>query len=209
MLLRKDLGALLRVAAILAPSLALSGCEFGLPAGPEPHREGNFLDMSDQPKWKPQRRDLLGLMPNGMILPPPGAVATDELPYPYTPDQGDLAGAELKNPLPDSTEVIAHGEFIFTNVCFTCHGTEAAGDGPLTKLFPKPPSLMTQKVRDWSDGRIFHVPMRGQNSMPAQTSVVSQKDIWSVIHYIRTMQARLPVAPPDTATTGAQGGNGQ
>ena len=47
-----------------------------------------------------------------------------------------------------------------------------AGDGELTALFPKPPSLMTQKVRDWPDGQLFHRPMRGQNSMPSHARQV-------------------------------------
>ena len=187
--------------AVLVILALLPGCEFGLPAGNEPHTEGNFIDMGDQPKLKPQRGDLLGETPTGMLAPPAGTIAVDEEPYPYTQDQGDLAGAALENPLPATPEVLAHGEFIFENVCITCHGPEGAGDGHLTKLFPRPPSLMTQKIRDWTDGRIFHLPMRGQGSMPSQTSVVSRGDIWSVIHYIRAMQARLPVAPPDGGTS--------
>lgn len=198
----RDSGALRLLATVLAIGALLPACEFGLPAGPEPHREGNFLDMGDQPKLKPQRGDLLGETPTGMLAPPVGAIALGEAPYPFAQDEGDLAGTQLENPLPASPEVIAHGQFIFENVCITCHGPEAAGDGHLTKLFPAPPSLMTQKVRDWSDGRIFHLPMRGQGSMPSQTSVVAERDIWSVIHYLRTMQARLPVAPPaDSAST--------
>ncbi len=208
MLSNKHLGAPLRLGAILATCLALSACEFGLPAGSEPHREGNFLDMGDQPKLKPQRGDLLGEQPTGMLEPPVGSVATDEMPYPYTQEQGDLAGAELENPLTAAPEVLAHGAFVWENACITCHGPEGAGDGHLTKLFPAPPSLMTQKVRDWTDARIFHLPMRGQGSMPSQTSVVSPTDIWSVIHHIRTLQARLPVAPPDDASSSGAGAAG-
>jgi len=178
----------------------LSACEMGLPAGAEPHTEGNLLDMGNQPKLKPQRGDLLGENPIGMLVPPEGAIAADDRPYPFAQDEGDQAGAALQNPLPASEEVIEHGKFTFENVCIVCHGPEAAGDGHVARLFPEPPSLMTQKVRDWTDGRIFHLPMRGQGSMPSQASVVSQNDIWSVIHYLRTVQARLPVAPPeDTA----------
>jgi mono/diheme cytochrome c family protein len=187
----------LRLPAILGVLTLLPACEFGLPAGPEPHREGNALDMGDQPKLKPQRGDLVGETPTGMLAPPVGSIAVgEEPPYPFTQEQGDLAGETLKNPLSASPKVLAHGEFIFENVCIACHGPEGAGDGHVTKLFPAPPSLMTQKVRDWSDGRIFHVPMRGQASMPSHASVVSTRDIWSVIHHIRALQAKLPVAPP-------------
>jgi mono/diheme cytochrome c family protein len=177
-------------------TLVLPACDLGFPAGRTPHREGNFLDMADQPKQKPQRGDLFGGKPTGMLEPPAGAVATNEHPYPFAQNEAELAGQKLVNPLPATPEVIAHGRFVWENVCITCHGPQAAGDGLVTALFPKPPSLMTQKVRDWPDGQIFHRPMRGQNSMPSHARQVDARDIWSVVHYIRKMQRELPVAPP-------------
>ncbi|MGE0813295.1 MAG: cytochrome c [Vicinamibacterales bacterium] len=192
-------------AAMLAAALAVAGCDVGLPAGRSPHREGNRLDMIDQPKLKPQRADLYGERPTGLLAPPAGAVAADETPYPYAQNETALAAAELVNPLPRSPEVLAHGKFVFDNVCITCHGPRAAGDGLVTALFPKPPSLMTQKVRDWPDGEIFHRPMRGQGSMPSHARQVDARDIWSVVHYIRQMQSEEPVAPPPPAPAPAAG----
>ncbi len=77
------------------------------------------------------------------------------------------------------------------------------GDGAVTALFPKPPSLMTQKVRDWPDGQLFHRPMRGQGSMPSHARQVDARDAWSVVLYIRQMQEAEPVAPPPAAATTA------
>ena len=79
------------------------------------------------------------------------------------------------NPLQPTPDVIAHGKFVYENVCVTCHGPKGAGDGHVTALFPKPPSLMTQKVRDWPDGQLFHRPMRGQNSMPSHARQVDAR----------------------------------
>ena len=180
--------------------LLTAACEIGLPAGAEPHRELNFLDMADQPKLKPQRPDLLGETPNGMLPPPAGTLAVGAVPYPFTQEQAELASV-LVNPLAATPKNVARGEFVYENVCVTCHGPEAAGDGHLTRLFPAPPSLMTQKLRDWSDGRIFHLPMRGQGSMPKQTSVVENREAWAAILYIRSLQAKLPVAPPPANAT--------
>jgi len=177
-------------------ALLVSGCDLGLPAGRTPHREGNFLDMNDQPKLKPQRRDIFGSRPTGMMEPQAGSVAKGDAPYPYAQSEADRAGAELKNPLPEAPDVLDHGKFVWEHVCITCHGPNAAGDGHLTALFPKPPSLMTRKVRDWPDGQIFHRPMRGQNSMPSHARQVDTNDIWSVVRYIRKMQSEQPVAPP-------------
>jgi mono/diheme cytochrome c family protein len=195
---RRAARLLLTALALLGMSLlpVLVGCDSGLPAGRTPHWEFNFIDMGDQPKLKPQRRDLFGSRPTGVLKPPMGAIATDETPYPYAQKDGEAAGAARKNPLPGTPKTLAHGQFVFENVCITCHGAKAAGDGLLTSVFPKPPSLMTQKLRDWSDGRIFHLPMRGQGSMPSQARQIDARDIWSVVHYIRKLQRELPVAPP-------------
>jgi len=185
------------VTALLA--LLVAGCDLGLPAGRSPHREGNRLDMVDQPRLTAQRRDLFGSRATGPMEPPAGSVAVGETPYPYAQNEADRAGAELVNPLAPSAAVVAHGKFVYENVCITCHGPRGAGDGEMTALFPKPPSLMTQKVRDWPDGQLFHRPMRGQNSMPSHSRQVDTTDIWSVIHYIRQMQSVEPVAPPAAA----------
>jgi len=187
------------LSALAAIAVLSSACDVGLPAGRTPHREGNFLDMNDQPKLKPQRRDLFGARPTGMLEPQAGTVAVGDVPYPYAQNEADKAGAGLRNPLPATPDVLAHGQFVWENFCITCHGPKAAGDGHLTALFPKPPSLMTQKVRDWPDGQIFHRPMRGQNSMPSHARQVDANDIWSVVRYVRKMQGELPVAQPPPA----------
>ncbi len=185
--------------AIAALTLTVTACDLGLPAGRSPHREGNRLDMIDQPKFKPQRGDAFGTGVVGLLEPPAGAVAADETPYPYLQAETARAGAELVNPLQATPAVLAHGKFVYENVCITCHGPKGAGDGLVTSLFPKPPSLMTQRVRDWPDGEIFHRPMRGQGSMPSHARQIDTRDTWSVVHYIRQMQSQEPVAPPAAA----------
>ena len=163
---------------LIAMVCLLGACEIGIPAGSEPYRELNTVDMADQPKLKPQRSDIFGTRGVDLMAPPPGAVAQGTEPYPYSKEQADLAGANLKNPLQPTPEVLAKGAYVFTNYCAVCHGATGAGDGPLTKKFPKPPHLARQKVRDYSDGRIFHNPMRGQNSMPSYSKQLDPVEIW-------------------------------
>jgi len=186
-----------RIATVAIAALAAfaAGCDVGLPAGRSPHVEGNRLDMVDQPRPKPQ-----GGMLAGSLAPPAGSVAVGEVPYIYAQDQADLAGAALVNPLAATPAVLAHGKFVYEGVCITCHGARGAGDGTMTALFPKPPSLMTQRVRDWPDGQLFHRPMRGQGSMPSHSRQVDANDVWSVVHYIRQMQSVEAVAPAAPAS---------
>ena len=177
----------------------LTACEVGIPAGTEPFYELNTVQMADQPKLKPQRQDLFGTRGVGDMTPPEGAVAVGQDPYPFRKDQADLAGQVMKNPLTATPEVLEKGKTIYENYCQVCHGPTGAGDGPLTKKFPAPPSLQRQKVRDYTDGRIFHNPMRGQNSMPSYSKQIEPQEIWSVVHYVRKLQAEYPVAPPTEA----------
>jgi mono/diheme cytochrome c family protein len=196
-----------RVRALLAVALGtgLLGCEVGFPAGKEPQRETNWTDMGNQPKVKPQRGDLLGLKPTGTFPASAGAVAQDEHPYRFRQDQAELAaqawyaGADApgKNPLPATPGNVARGKAVFENTCIVCHGPTAAGDGKVTRFFPKPPNLMRPKAREYTDARIFHVPMRGQGSMPSHAKQLDPEELWAVVHYIRDLQARSPVAPPD------------
>jgi mono/diheme cytochrome c family protein len=198
-----------RFLALAALAAFAAGCDVGLPAGRLPHGEGNRLDMLDQPKLKPQRKDVFGERPTGLMEPQPGTVAVGETPYPYAQNEADRAGAELVNPLAPTPAVLAHGKFVYENVCVTCHGPKGAGDGHVTALFPKPPSLMTQKVRDWPDGQLFHRPARGQNSMPSHARQVDARDAWSAVHYIRELQKTEPVAPaPASAAPPSAPGSG-
>ena len=176
---------------------ALAGCELGIPAGSEPQREFNFTDMGDQPKLKPQREDLFGIRPNGMVAPPVGAVAIGEHPYRFTQAQVEAAAVAMESPLPYSLETRRRGEFVYTNVCIACHGPTGAGDGEVARLFPRPPDLMRSRARFYSNGRIFHVPMRGQGAMPSHANLVTPDDLWAVVQFIRHLQNTQPVAPPD------------
>ena len=194
---------LLALAGLSASLLLASACDLGLPAGRTPHREGNRLDMGDQQKLKPQRKDLFLARPTGLMEPQPGAVAAGEAPYPYAQNEADRAGAELVNPLEPTPAVLAHGKFVYESFCIACHGEKGAGDGKVTALFPKPPSLMTQKVRDWPDGQLVHRPMRGQNSMPSHARQIDPREAWAVVLWIREMQKSEPVAPPPAAASTA------
>jgi mono/diheme cytochrome c family protein len=179
--------------------LALTACEVGIPAGTEPFYELNQVNMADQPKLKPQRADIFGSRGHDLIAPPEGVVARGAEPYPYLQEEAALAAEALRNPLDATPEVLTRGEKVHADFCQVCHGPEGAGDGPLTRLFPAPPSLMRQRVRDYTDGRVFHVPMRGQGSMPSYAKQVEPQELWAAVHHLRKLQALYPVAPPTEA----------
>jgi len=183
---------------VWAAATLMAGCkEYGVKAGSSPHYEFNFIDMGDQPKIKAQRGDLLG---GAAFMPPPGSIPRGFDPYLYH-GQPELAGQRLHNPLPQNDpKVVERGKLMFERYCVPCHDAQGGGNGKVPeKGFPRPPSLMTQKIRDWTDGRIYHVISEGQNIMPSYATQIPQQDRWAVIRYIRQLQATQPVAPAPAA----------
>lgn len=181
------------VVAILAAAAVAACNEYGIPAGTSPHREFNFLDMGDQPKVKAQRGNLLG---GSDFMTPEGALPRGFDPYPYK-GKPELAGEKLRNPLVSDQKTVERGKLMFERYCVPCHDATGAGKGKVVeKGFPAPPSLMTQKVRDWPDGRIYHVVTDGQNIMPSYATQIRPNDRWAAVHYVRSLQSQQPVAPP-------------
>ncbi len=146
-------------------------------------------DMANSPAVKPQEEP--------MRVPPAGTVPQGYTPYPYAKDQGDLAGEKLNNPLSLNKKNLARGQKIYNTFCIVCHGPVAKGNGFIVPKFPMPPSLHSDKVRAWSDGRIFHVVTMGQNLMPSYASQIAEKDRWAAILYLRALQRSVNPTPDD------------
>ena len=151
-------------------------------------------DMANQPSVKSQEYEADLPHHRGMRVPPEGTMPRGYELYHYKEDP-EGAGVALQNPLPRTKEVVLAGEKIFNAHCGVCHGAKGLGDGLVVPPFPKPPSLQSEKVRNWSDGRIFHVITMGQNIMPSYASQITPQARWAAIHYIRILQlAQNPTA---------------
>jgi hypothetical protein len=127
---------------------------------------------------------------NGMRPPVEGTVSRGNMPFLYEKDP-EMSGKMMVNPLISSKEVLLKGEKKFNTFCSPCHGFHGKGDSRLNNQFPNPPSLHSEKVKGWTDGRIYHVIMMGQGIMPSYSSQVNQEEVWSIINYIRALQRAL------------------
>lgn len=143
--------------------------------------------MSDQAKLKAQKPS--GLFADGIGMRPPveGTVARGFLPYAFK-GKPDEAGKYLVNPLPATAQVLGRGKAKFLTFCSPCHGNFGRGDSRLAGQFPNPPTLNSDKVRNWPDGNIFHVITEGQNVMPSYATQISREDRWAIVHYIRVLE---------------------
>jgi mono/diheme cytochrome c family protein len=61
----------------------------------------------------------------------------------------------------------------------------------------KPANLMSEKFRDYSDGEIYDVIIRGKNAMPSYSADLSGDECWSVVHYVRALQRALNAKDSD------------
>lgn len=132
------------------------------------------------------------LMKDGKTLQPPpaGSIPRGFLPYHYgpTPEEAVRAGRELTNPVPATPENIARGKQVYEQTCLICHGPAGKGDGPLIPKFPNPPSFTSKTLKEYPEGRLFHVITRGSGMMASYAAQVSAEDRWRVVRYIRTLQ---------------------
>lgn len=98
---------------------------------------------------------------------------------------------KLENPLKPSDRVLKAGDQIFTQLCNVCHGKSGKGDGiAAASLNPKPANLTSESVQKQTDGEIYWKIQHGRSPMPTFKNQLSEKQIWAVVDYIRTLKSK-------------------
>jgi len=155
-----------------------------------------FNWMMEQDKLNPQHSSTVFADGFGMRQPVEGTIARGFLPYPYKGDP-ETAEINLANPLPISKAIIDLGEKKYDSYCSPCHGYHGEGDNRLRGQFPNPPSLHSEKARNWKDGRLYHIIVDGQNIMPGYSTQLTEDERWAVVHHIRVLQRALNAKESD------------
>lgn len=128
----------------------------------------------------------------GSMLPPKNTVARGYKPYPYpnTAEGYEMAGQNLKNPVPYSDEVIKEGEALYTKYCVHCHGASGQGDGKVAAKLPGPPPPYTSaNIMNLPEGKMFHSITYGKGLMGSH-NFLSVEERWKLIHYIHKLQGK-------------------
>lgn len=111
---------------------------------------------------------------------------------PLVPPDSLAEARALRNPLPDSPEIVERGKTIYRGkgTCVNCHGTDGRGDGPAAaQLNPSPRNFHHRGFwRHRTEGEIFWVIKNGSpgTSMIGFGSQLSDEEIWAVVRYLRT-----------------------
>lgn len=131
-----------------------------------------------------------------MRVAPAGTVARNANQFKFSGNP-ELAAAKLVNPILPTEENLRKGMRKYDIYCSPCHGYHGVGDSRLNGQFPNPPSLHSEKVRNWKDGQIFYVITQGQNSMPSYSSQLTNEEKWQIVLYVRALQRAMNAKEED------------
>ena len=166
--------------------LGLSGCG--------KHEKPYFIYMPDMYWTKGLKYQQPGMKP-----PVPGTVSRKHYPMPAGMTMEE-AGRAYQNPLRATAAVLARGRTVYNNNCVVCHGPGGEGDGSIVPKYPRPPSLVSEKIAKYPDGNIYFIMTRGQNLMSSYAGQVGQEDRWAIVHYVRALGRAKKPTPQDLKT---------
>ena len=146
--------------------------------------------MAHQPRYDPLEPS--DFFADGMAARPrlAGTVARGELSFNELLDTGKVGGQLADGfPFPVTREVLDRGEERFNIYCGQCHGRIGDGNGMIpSRGYRRPPSFHTDAVRARPTGHFFDVMTNGFGAMPPYKTMVSPRDRWAIVAYIRALQ---------------------
>lgn len=182
------------------------------------------IDMIDSRAFKAYEWHMRPSIPEGSVQRPsgtlarPGGVGTYQNDYIPAGDRLAPTTDAMANPYPVDTKVTAQGEHLFQVSCAPCHGVEGKGGGPVTqndpanniKRFPIPAPLLSGAgavTKSRSDGYLYYTIRNGGALMPAYGISLTDRERWSIVAYLRTLEGNtyVPPAPVAPTTTGTPG----
>ena len=128
----------------------------------------------------------------GATVMPALSGAQQHMLQPRVPSEHLGEARALTSPLPDSPDTIEKGKALYhgKGTCFTCHGPDGAGDGPVASQLDPPPRNFRHHGfwRHRTEGEIFWVIKHGSpgTSMVGFAGQLTDEEIWAIIQYEQT-----------------------
>lgn len=97
-----------------------------------------------------------------------------------------------------SRDVLAEGRTLYLAHCAVCHGADGNGRGSMAAYdtYPQIGSFRDEKYASYSPGKTFRSIRLGQGNMPAFGNMLTAREIWCLVAFIRHLQAQ-PSAPQE------------
>jgi mono/diheme cytochrome c family protein len=126
--------------------------------------------------------------------PSPRAATAAQSPAPASnPESWQIppGAADERNPVTVDDGVMKQGQRLFASKCQRCHGVTGKGNGPDANP-DRPPADLTDASRAAPnpDGVLFYKIWNGRQRprMPAFKTELTRTEVWTVIHYIKTLR---------------------
>jgi len=153
------------------------------------------LDMSDGQSVKAYEWEMTPI-PEGTV-PQDNALTPTKYRANYI--LGTPQGNELENPVPNNEASVATGKRMFEVYCTPCHG-DGTKLGPVSSNYPGVAVLAggSGRLKAIPDGRLYLTIRNGFGLMPSYGYAMNDVEIWSLVHYARTLSNAqyIPPAPP-------------
>lgn len=125
-----------------------------------------------------------------MRQPPADTLPADRMQWPSALDNGLVDGRYVeKNPILLTTVLVNVGRRQFDVFCAPCHGIKGDGVSVVARKMTlrQPPTLVSDRVRGFPDGRIFRVIAQGQGLMPQYAEEIGVLERWAIVAYVRAL----------------------
>lgn len=93
------------------------------------------------------------------------------------------------NPVPISRDGLMAAAEIYRENCAVCHGAEGQGDGPAAADLDHAPANLFAMAQSHADGDLRWKIATGRGEMPGWAEVLSDEQIWMLVHYMKTLPA--------------------
>lgn len=167
------------------------GCEN---SGPE----RDFERMVNQAYFLPYKECDFFSDRRAMREPPDGTLPAETSQLPAAVEYGMLNETYVeKNPVLLTAQFVALGQRRFDVFCAPCHGILGDGSSVVAQkmTLQPPPSIVTDRIRQFPDGRIFAIISDGYGLMPNYAHEIESIERWAVVAYVRALGIRAAGIP--------------
>jgi mono/diheme cytochrome c family protein len=101
----------------------------------------------------------------------------------------------LQNPVARGPESLEQARRIYRVNCAMCHGPNGDGQSIIAGYFRAagvvpPVDFDSDRVRARTDGQLYWIVANGLGNMPPFGSLLTEEELWTVVHFIRGVQER-------------------